>query len=281
MTAHLAPQREYLTEQDLRFVELLFKGTPKLRAAQAAYGSTSMMAGARAAEVALSRPAIRKALADLGRPVLEAQQITADRVMMQLARHAFADRRRVYDEDGKLVLPHELEDDLGSAVAGFKETIKDSGEIVREYRFVDPTAALTSLAKHFKIIGDVGEGFDSLAAELAARLGAARKRVEVTDRGVGSGGIAGFVEGGSTPVVGYTPENCVQDFSILDAPAKNSRVSEPAKRKPGRPRKNPETATSEPASPKRRYTKRAAPATVPPGSAEPTPQEGNDDEQLW
>jgi phage terminase small subunit len=48
----------------------------------------------------------------------ERLEITADMVLRELARVAFSDARRLYNDDGSLKTPNELDDDTAAALAG-------------------------------------------------------------------------------------------------------------------------------------------------------------------
>ena len=134
---------------------------------------------------------------------LKAADITAERVMLELGRIAFADIRQIFDEQGALLPIHEIGDDAAAALAGIEieQTVQSDGfEYVtdlitgkrtkqKRYKQVriakvkryDKNSALTTLAKHYKIIGDEGDGINALASALGARLKGARERVQMVD----------------------------------------------------------------------------------------------------
>jgi hypothetical protein len=134
--------------------------------------------------------------------LLKASDITAKRVMLELGRVAFSDVRKLYRPDGSMTPIHELDDDTAAAIAGLefeermeKETREEvdlvTGEVtqVKDWKPVRTVkvkrfgkdAALTTLAKHFKIIGDEADGVNALANALAGRLQGARSRVPMVD----------------------------------------------------------------------------------------------------
>lgn len=51
-------------------------------------------------------------------------QVTADRVLEELGRLAFSDVRKLYDDQGRLKAPHEIDDDSAAAIASV-ETIEE------------------------------------------------------------------------------------------------------------------------------------------------------------
>lgn len=146
----------------------------------------------------MQRPAIQIRIAQLRERMLKAADISAQRVMLELARVGFADIRGIYNEDGSLKPVHELDADTAATVAGmeFEERVEKhieedlaTGEPIIKYvpirtakiKRYDKNPALLTLAKHFKIVGDEGDGVNALASALADRLNAARKRVELVE----------------------------------------------------------------------------------------------------
>lgn len=146
-----------------------------------------------------ARPEIQARIVELNDAMLKASDITAQRVMLELGRVAFADVRKVFRADGTLIPIHELDDDAAASIAGIEhetkyeregtEEVVDlvTGEVTTRPRIVavrtakikryGKDAALTTLAKHFKIVGDEGDGVNALASALADRLKSARTRV--------------------------------------------------------------------------------------------------------
>lgn len=142
-------------------------------------------------------PEIAARVRELSENMLKASDITAARVMLELGRVAFADIRQVFAADGSLIPIHELSDDAAASIAGIEHDTKfettneleldlATGEMVKVKRRIETRtakikrfnkdAALGTLAKHFKIVGDEGDGVNALASALADRLKTARKR---------------------------------------------------------------------------------------------------------
>lgn len=149
-------------------------------------GKAAQDAGfARASGWALANnPAVQARVAEIvGRRFAKAS-ITADRVVMELARIAFSDIRDLYDDNGDLLPPPDLPDDVAAIVSRIKVELKGryvEGEersviAVVDVKLADKMAALTILAKHFKVIGDEADGVNALANILSARLDSARAR---------------------------------------------------------------------------------------------------------
>ena len=83
--------------------------------------------------------------------------------MLEIARIAFQDVRKFFNEDGNLVPIHELDDDAAAAIAGMdidelwaKDENGDSSQVgvTKKIKRFDKTKALEMLAKHFRIYSD-------------------------------------------------------------------------------------------------------------------------------
>ena len=132
----------------------------------------------------MSNPQIRERIAELSAELLRNTDITAERVMRELANLAFSDVRRLYDDKGNLLPVHKLDPETAAAVSGIEVETHWEGRgedavpvTVRKIRRYDKVGPLKILAQHFKIVGaEEADGVNALAAELAARLKAARLR---------------------------------------------------------------------------------------------------------
>ncbi len=113
----------------------------------------------------------------------EKTAVTADMVIRELARIAFADIRTLYREDGSMKLPHELDDDAAATLAGVDTYEETSGGAVTGYtrksRRWDKAKALELLGKHlgmFPVNGKVelslgvGDAPDAEGRRVARRL---------------------------------------------------------------------------------------------------------------
>lgn len=85
-------------------------------------------------------------------------EITADMVVSELAKIAFFDIRKIFDDNGNLISPTQLDDSTASAISSIKSRVeKQSGEAddwaeVKEYKANDKLRALEMLAKHLGIL---------------------------------------------------------------------------------------------------------------------------------
>lgn len=136
----------------------------------------------------LGNRGIRTRVRELWGDAMENAGAGPERVIQELCRVAFASvRDLVSPTDGSLLAPHELTDDVAATVAGLEvETRwekdpddKDGPSIpvtTTKYKRVDKMAALTLLAKHFKVVGDEGQAQSAMAGVLAEALAAGRRR---------------------------------------------------------------------------------------------------------
>jgi phage terminase small subunit len=139
----------------------------------------------------LRRPEVVKRIQELNAEQFAHVGVTAETIKGELARVAFASVRDLYDDEGNLLAPHELSDDVAATIAGIdvevrKEASGTYGAPHREYqvvkvRRVDKMAALGLLARHFKIVGAEDDGVNALANALADRLNAAKRRINGAD----------------------------------------------------------------------------------------------------
>jgi phage terminase small subunit len=111
----------------------------------------------------MQRPEIRQAIGDAQARRLADGELSALRVLEELRRVAFADVRRLYDEDGRLRPVKEWAEEDAAALAQF-EVLTGSGsgggakpDRVLKVRMWDKTKALELLAKHFALLVDKTE----------------------------------------------------------------------------------------------------------------------------
>lgn len=131
-------------------------------------------------------PEVRARIQELTAQIHAAGHINAQRVMQELGRLSFGDVRDLYDDEGNLIPPHLWSADVAARVASIDVETKWEGRgdeavpvTVRKIRFYDKVAPLTLLAKHFKLVGEEGDGVNALASALADRLRSARRRRHV------------------------------------------------------------------------------------------------------
>ena len=101
----------------------------------------------------LANPNISECIQRLNKERSEATKITRERVLTELARIAFFDFRRLYDESGNLKQPHELDEDTAHAIGGIDFIQLANGEAGPngrriKYKAHDKTKALALLCRH-------------------------------------------------------------------------------------------------------------------------------------
>ncbi len=111
--------------------------------------------------------------------------------MLEIARVAFSDLRKMFGIDGELKSIADLDDDAAACLAGveiLEETASDpdADEVVRvgqvkKIKVFDKTKALEMLAKHFKIYSDAPQvknyNLTSLSAADLKQLHALKKKL--------------------------------------------------------------------------------------------------------
>ena len=163
--------REYLIDRN---------GT---RAAIAA-GYSPKTAGQKA-YMLLQEPDVRERVNEATKRLLRNADITAERVLMELARIAFSDVRALYDEQGRLKPIHELNDDQAAAITAVdveeQYAIPKLGESqadadrriearVLKIRRADKVQTLGLLARFFKMIGTETDDTINKGDAIAARM---------------------------------------------------------------------------------------------------------------
>ena len=127
----------------------------------------------------LQKPAVKEAVALRQREYAKRLDITAERVLTEIARIAFADYRntqrlvRTIHADGtveervELVPTAEQTDDQAAAVAGYEEHLTESGIRTIRIKHLDKQRALETLAKHLNLLQpDAQVNLNVMTAEL-------------------------------------------------------------------------------------------------------------------
>lgn len=110
----------------------------------------------------LSKADIQASVQELQRERAARLEITADRVLQELARIAFFDPRKLLNPDGTPKQLHELGDESAAAIAGLEilEEWDGFGEDrrlvghVKKYKIADKNTALTNAMKHLGLLKD-------------------------------------------------------------------------------------------------------------------------------
>jgi len=155
-----------------RFVKEFVADGNAARAARDA-GYAKKGASARGRKL-LRDPEVAAAVAQAQAELIAKLNISAEQVLRELGRIAFADMRKIFDTEGNLLHPRFMDDDTAAAIAEVEVSKKAGGESVHKVKRVDKKGALDSLARALGMFRDKVEGGE--ADNLAERLDAARKR---------------------------------------------------------------------------------------------------------
>lgn len=147
-----------LTNKQQRFVE---EYMIDLNATQAAIrAGYSVKTAQRIGSENLLKLVIQSKIQELRTKQQARTQISADWVLKEIHRIASFDVRKMYDEYGKLIPVHMLDDDTAAAISGLDvvQSVDGEGgsETVKKYKISDKNTALEKLAKHFDLYGERG-----------------------------------------------------------------------------------------------------------------------------
>lgn len=134
------------------------KNATKSAAAAGYSKKTAPQLGGRLLKNVHIKAAIEKALVKQ----VERLEISADRVILELARLAFVDISKAYDPNGELLNIHDMPEDVRRAIAGVdvEELFEGKGQdkfrigYLKKLKMNDKKGALDTLAKHFKLLTD-------------------------------------------------------------------------------------------------------------------------------
>ncbi|CRY18646.1 terminase small subunit [Burkholderia pseudomallei] len=153
-----------LTAKQQRFVDEYLVDLNASAAARRA-GYSEKTATAIAAEN-LTKPNIAAAITAAMRARRERTHITQDRVLRELSRIAFFDIRKLYNADGTLKRPDQLDDEAAAVLAGVdvveQMTYTADGDreltatptLTKKAKVFDKTAALTLAMRHLGLLND-------------------------------------------------------------------------------------------------------------------------------
>ena len=169
-------------KHELFVLEFISRGLRGLEAAHKAAG----FAGTRQSAHQLRHdPLIKKRIAELMADRFKSLHMDVDEILARTASIARADVRGLFNEDGNLRNPGELDDTEAAAIAGIEiaeEFDKDEeGKkrligYTKKVRLRDPMPALRLLAEYKKLVKQPDDGVNALASALAERMKAARER---------------------------------------------------------------------------------------------------------
>jgi len=143
-----------LTAKQTRFVqEYLVDYNGTQAAIRAGYPAVSARA---MASENLTKPDIAAAVQEALAALQARCDITAERVLLELARVAYADVRTLFDAEGRLRAPKDYDVGLASAVVGIEVATRtiDEGEVeyIHKIKLAPKVEALKTLAQHLGLL---------------------------------------------------------------------------------------------------------------------------------
>lgn len=106
----------------------------------------------------LAKRNVKDAIAGKAEAVAEKLDLSAERVLQAIAEIAFGDVRGAFDDDGRLLLPSEWDDETAAAIAGLEVVTVNKGEGAVEHvakiKRADRLKALDMLARHHALYND-------------------------------------------------------------------------------------------------------------------------------
>lgn len=128
----------------------------------------------------LTKPNIRDAIAEAQVKRAKKLDITAERVLQEVARIGFSDVRKMFNEAGQLKAIHELDDDTAAVVASIEVSDRaipggeGETERVTKIKAWDKGGALGQLGKHLGLFSDklvIGDDLGEALDRAWKRLG--------------------------------------------------------------------------------------------------------------
>lgn len=162
-----------LTEKEEKFCLKYFETGNGLRSVlDAGYKLKETSAGSEAYKL-LKKPQIQARLSQLRAKQEKRMEISADRVLKELARVAFVDLTKLYGEDGTLLHPHEIDEDTRRALSGVDvyEEYENEGRkreaigVTKKVKMNDKIRALELIGKHFKMFTEKHEHSGKISLE--------------------------------------------------------------------------------------------------------------------
>lgn len=155
MTRDARPAGDLGRRQERFVEEYIVDVNAKQAAIRAGYSAkTAEAQGSRL----LSNVKVQRAIAARMAARSKRTEVTADRVLLEIARLGFSDLRRLFHQDGRLKHPLEWDDDTAASVASVEVVTRDLGdgkvEHVRKIKLWDKGKALHQLASHLGLHRD-------------------------------------------------------------------------------------------------------------------------------
>lgn len=127
----------------------------------------------------LSKPYIQEAISEAKAQRQERTEITQDMVVKELARIAFLDIRKAFDENGDLLPITDMPEDVARAIGGMDISQLSSDDetisVLKKIKLIDKKGALELLGRHMamftdkkEVTGPEGKPIQVMAVEVSA-----------------------------------------------------------------------------------------------------------------
>ena len=119
----------------------------------------SKKAAASIGEENLRKPEISAAIKVRTKEIMQRLEVTADLVLQEIAKMAFFDPRKLFNDDGSLKMISEIDDHSASSIAGFEvcELFEGNGEqkhaygLLKKVKLADKSRNLEMLGRYLKL----------------------------------------------------------------------------------------------------------------------------------
>lgn len=126
----------------------------------------------------LRNPKVQAVIAKKTDKRMDRLEISADRVLQEIARLAFFDPRKFFNSDGSAKQVHELDDDTAMALAGMDvaEMFEGSGDqkhaygLMKKFKLADKGQNLERLGKHLKLFTEKVETSGEITTKVIVNL---------------------------------------------------------------------------------------------------------------
>lgn len=183
MSKESATREGVLNNRQIKFIEEYLVDFNATQAAIRA-GYSQRTAGSQGFDL-LKKPEIQQAIKAKQKEAAHKSGITRDRIIAEVARIAFSDVRRLFDERGALKRLQDIDDDAAGAIAGIDvvEMNSDDGSapmFVKKIKLWDKNAALEKLLKHLGMDNGEQPTQAPTGVTVALDFDAVRKKREAT-----------------------------------------------------------------------------------------------------
>lgn len=170
------------------FAAAVVAGNTQADAYRKAYPTSAAWTNQKVAEKASTfsrRPDVKARMTELREKAMEANEITTERILREVASLAFLDVRKLFDDDGRVLGISKLDDATAAAIAGLDVATVGNAQMgvgeVLKLKLADKKGALELLMRHKGMLNDklkLGEDTDNPLNSLVGFLQAGAGRIK-------------------------------------------------------------------------------------------------------